>query len=228
LEKGREYFVQERHKTEEGRRIQPDVIVKLPDSKNIIVDSKVSLVAYERYVNEDEGKETYLKNHIQSIKNHLRDLDVKEYQKLYHLDGLDFVLMFVPIEPAFSLAIQHDPGLFTDAYDRNIVIVSPATLIATLRTIANIWRNEYQNRNALEIARQGGDLYDKFVGFIEDLKGVGKQIDGTQKTYSEAMKKLVEGKGNLVSRAQRIKELGLKTSKNMDSRLIERSKQTNE
>ena len=228
LEKGREYFVQERHKTEEGRRIQPDIIVKLPDNKNIIVDSKVSLVAYERYVNEDEGKETYLKNHIQSIKNHLRGLDVKEYQKLYHLDGLDFVLMFVPIEPAFSLAIQHDPGLFTNAYDRNIVIVSPATLIATLRTIANIWRNEYQNRNALEIARQGGDLYDKFVGFIEDLKGVGKQIDGTQKTYTEAMKKLVEGKGNLVSRAQRIKELGLKTSKSMDSRLIEKSKQTNE
>jgi len=228
LEKGREYFVQERYKTEEGRRIQPDVIVKLPDNKNIIVDSKVSLVAYEKYVNQDEGKETYLKSHIQSIKNHLRNLDVKEYQKLYHLDGLDFVLMFIPIEPAFSLAIQHEPGLFTDAYDRNIVIVSPATLIATLRTIASIWRNEYQNRNALEIARQGGDLYDKFVGFIEDLKGVGKQIDGTQKTYTEAMRKLVEGKGNLVSRAQRIKELGIKTSKKMDSRLIERSKQPNE
>jgi len=228
LEKGREYFVQERHKTEAGRNIQPDVIVKLPDNKNIIVDSKVSLVAYEKYVNEEEGRETYLKNHIQSIKNHLRGLDTKEYQKLYHLEGLDFVLMFVPIEPAFSLAIQHDPGLFTDAYDRNIVIVSPATLIATLRTIANIWRNEYQNRNALEIARQGGDLYDKFVGFVEDLKGVGKQIDGTQKTYTQAMKKLVDGKGNLVSRTQKIKELGIKTSKVMDSRLIERSKESKE
>jgi DNA recombination protein RmuC len=225
LEKGREYFVQERHKTEAGRNIQPDVIVKLPDNKNIIVDSKVSLVAYEKHVNEEEGRETHLKNHIQSIKNHLRGLDVKEYQKLYHIEGLDFVLMFIPIEPAFSLAIQHDPSLFTNAYDRNIVIVSPATLIATLRTIANIWRNEYQNRNALEIARQGGDLYDKFVGFVEDLKGVGKQIDGTQKTYTDAMKKLVDGKGNLVSRTQKIKELGIKTSKVMDSRLIERSKE---
>jgi DNA recombination protein RmuC len=228
LEKGREYFAQERHKTEEGRRIQPDVIVKLPDNKNIIVDSKVSLVAYENYVNQEEGKDTYLKAHIQSIKSHLKGLDVKEYQKLYHLEGLDFVLMFIPIEPAFSLAIQHEPALFNEAYEKNIVIVSPATLIATLRTIANIWRNEYQNRNAMEIARQGGDLYDKFVGFIEDLKGVGKQIDGTQKTYVQAMKKLVEGKGNLVSRAQRIKELGAKTSKSMDSRLIERANETKE
>jgi DNA recombination protein RmuC len=225
LEKGREYFVQERYKTEEGKRIQPDVIVKLPENKNIIVDSKVSLVAYEKYVNETEGKDIHLKSHLQSIRNHLKNLDVKEYQKLYHLEGLDFVLMFIPIEPAFSLAIQQDPAIFTDAYDHNIVMVSPATLIATLRTIANIWRNEYQNRNAQEIARQGGDLYDKFVSFIEDLKGIGKQIDGTQKTYVDAMKKLVDGRGNLISRAERIRDLGAKTSKTMDSRLIERAKE---
>ncbi len=223
LGKNREYFVQERYTTDEGRRLQPDVVIKLPEDKNIIVDSKVSLVAYERYVNVSEGKDLSLKKHIQSIRNHLKSLDIKTYQKLYSIRGLDFVLMFIPIEPAFSLAIQNEPGLFNEAYDKNIVIVSPATLIATLRTIANIWKNEYQNRNALEIARQGGDLYDKFVAFSEDLKSVGKHIDTTQRVYSDAMNKLVEGKGNLVSRAQRIKELGAKTSKALDDRLIEQS-----
>jgi DNA recombination protein RmuC len=203
--------------------LQPDVVVKLPDDKNIIIDSKVSLVGYEKYVNETEGKDIYLKNHIQSMRNHMKSLDRKTYQKLHSIEGLDFVLMFVPIEPAFSLAIQNEPGLFNEAYEKNIVIVSPATLIATLRTIANIWKNEYQNRNALEIARQGGDLYDKFVGFVEDLKTVGKQIDSTQKVYGEAMKKLVDGKGNLISRSQRIKELGVKTSKLLDTQLIERA-----
>ena len=225
LEKNREYFVQERYTADDGRKLQPDVVVKLPEDKNIIVDSKVSLVAYERYVNESEGQDLFLKKHIQSIRNHLKSLDLKTYQKLYAIKGLDFVLMFIPIEPAFSLAIQKEPGLFNEAYDKNIVIVSPATLIATLRTIANIWKNEYQNRNALEIARQGGDLYDKFVAFSEDLKSVGKNIDTTQRVYTDAMKKLVEGKGNLVSRAQKIKELGAKTSKVMDDRLVERSEE---
>jgi len=224
LEKNREYFIQQRYTTDEGKRLQPDVVVKLPEDKNIIVDSKVSLVAYERYVNEPEGKDIHLKKHIQSIRNHLKSLDIKTYQKLYSINGLDFVLMFIPIEPAFSLAIQTEPALFNEAYDKNIVIVSPATLIATLRTIANIWKNEYQNRNALEIARQGGDLYDKFVAFSEDLKTVGKTLNTTQKVYADAMNKLVEGRGNLVSRAQRIKTLGAKTSKVLDERLIERSK----
>ena len=228
LQKGREYFIQESYNTSEGKRLQPDVVVKLPDDKNIIVDSKLSLVGYEKYVNESENKEnreSYLRSHIQSIRNHLKSLDTKSYQKLYQIEGLDFVLMFIPIEPAFSLAIQHEPSLFNEAYDKNIVIVSPATLIATLRTIASIWKNEYQNRNALEIARQGGDLYDKFVTFMEDLKLVGKHIEITRKVYVDAMKKLVEGKGNLVSRAERIKELGAKTSKIMDRKLIERSKE---
>jgi len=223
LQKGREYFVQERYTTDEGKRLQPDVVIKLPDDKNIIIDSKVTLVDYERYVNQTDERSIHLKNHIQSIRRHLKSLDTKTYQKLYQIDGLDFVLMFIPIEPAFSLAIQHEPALFNEAYDRNIVIVSPATLIATLRTIANIWKNEYQNRNALEIARQGGDLYDKFVGFAEDLKTVGKHIDVTQKVYVDAMKKLVDGKGNLVSRAQRIKELGAKTNKLMDKKLLKQS-----
>ena len=228
LQKGREYFIQESYNTSEGKRLQPDVVVKLPDDKNIIVDSKLSLVGYEKYVNESENKEnreSYLRSHIQSIRNHLKSLDTKSYQKLYQIEGLDFVLMFIPIEPAFSLAIQHEPSLFNEAYDKNIVIVSPATLIATLRTIARIWKNEYQNRNTLEIARQGGDLYDKFVTFMEDLKLVGKHIEITRKVYVDAMKKLVEGKGNLVSRAERIKELGAKTSKMMDRKLIERAKE---
>jgi len=225
LQKGREYFVQERYTTDEGKRLQPDVVIKLPDDKNIIIDSKVTLVDYERYVNQTDEKDTHLKKHIQSIRRHLKSLDTKTYQKLYQIDGLDFVLMFIPIEPAFSLAIQHEPALFNEAYDRNIVIVSPATLIATLRTIANIWKNEYQNRNALEIARQGGDLYDKFVGFAEDLKTVGKHIDVTQKVYVDAMKKLVDGKGNLVSRAQRIKELGANTTKLIDKKLLKQSEE---
>ncbi|MEM9858051.1 MAG: DNA recombination protein RmuC, partial [Bacteroidota bacterium] len=224
LEKGREYFVQESHNTEEGKRYQPDVIVRLPDNKNIIIDSKVTLVAYERYVNTDSDEQTaQLKAHILAMRNHIKGLDSKKYQTLYGIDGLDFVLMFIPIEPAFSLAVQMDSELFNDAYERNIVIVSPSTLIATLRTISNIWKNEYQNQHALEIARQGGNLYDKFVAFTDDLVKVGNSLDGTQRVYKEAMKKLYEGKGNLINRAQTIKELGAKASKSMDQKLIDRA-----
>lgn len=224
LEKGREYFVQESHNTEEGKRYQPDVIVRLPDNKNIIIDSKVTLVAYERYVNTEGDEQTAnLKAHILAMRNHIKGLDSKKYQTLYGIDGLDFVLMFIPIEPAFSLAVQMDGELFNDAYERNIVIVSPSTLIATLRTISNIWKNEYQNQNALEIARQGGNLYDKFVAFTDDLVKVGNSLDGTQRIYKEAMKKLYEGKGNLINRAQTIKELGAKASKSMDQKLIDRA-----
>ncbi len=226
LEKGREYFVQETHTTEDGRRLQPDVIVRLPDNKNIIIDSKVTLVAYERYVNTEEDEQVAnLKAHIMAMRSHMKGLGEKNYHKLYGIDGLDFVLMFVPIEPAFSLAVQMDGELFNDAYDKNIVIVSPSTLIATLRTISNIWKNEYQNQNALEIARQGGNLYDKFVAFTEDLVKVGNSLDGTQRVYREAMKKLYEGKGNLINRAQTIKELGAKTSKSLDPKLLDRADQ---
>ena len=227
LEKNREYNVQESSTTEDGKRYQPDIVIKLPDNKNIIVDSKVSLIAYERHVNGDteEDKLIQLKMHIQSLRKHIKDLSDKNYQSLYGVEGLDFVLLFVPIEPAFSVAVQHDNELFSDAYDKNIVIVSPTTLIATLRTISNIWKNEYQNRNALEIARQGGNLYDKFVAFTEDLKNVGRHMDASQKVYVEAMRKLVDGSGNLVSRAQKIKDLGAKTSKQMDQKLIERAEE---
>lgn len=225
LEKGREYVVQESFTDESGRRLQPDVVVKLPDNKHIVIDSKVALVDYERYVNclEENEKASCLKAHIAALRGHVKNLSDKGYQKLYNLQSLDFVLLFVPVEPAFSLAVQHDHAIFMDAYERNIIIVSPSTLFATLRTIANIWKNEYQNRNALEIARQSGDLFDKFVAFSEDLIKVGTSLDSTQKVYKEAMNKLYEGKGNLVSRARKIQELGAKTSKNLDQRLLDRA-----
>lgn len=225
LEKGREYFVQESHQTDDGRRLQPDVIIRLPENKNIIIDSKVSLIAYERYINQDNDKDDLvnLKAHILSMRNHIKGLHEKNYQRLYDLEGLDFVLMFIPIEPAFSVAVQGEAELFNEAYEKNIVIVSPSTLIATLRTISNIWKNEYQNQHALEIARQGGNLYDKFVNFTEDLIKVGNSLDSTQRVYKDAMKKLYDGKGNLIKRAQLLKELGAKTSKNLDQKLIDRS-----
>ena len=225
LEKGREYETQVSETGEDGKRYQPDVVVKLPDNKHIIIDSKVSLVSYERSTaaDNDSDRVSQLKLHIQSIKNHVKGLSEKNYQNLYGLDGLDFVLLFIPIEPAFTLAVQHDPELFNEAYSKNIVIVSPTTLIATLRTISSIWKQEYQNKNAIEIARQGGALYDKFVAFTEDLTKVGTQLKTTQTTYEASMKKLYEGTGNLVKRAEDIKKLGAKTSKQLDQRLLDRA-----
>jgi len=225
LEKGREYETQVSETGEDGKRYQPDVVIHLPENKNIVIDSKVSLVAYERMVNAEnpEQQMSQLKLHINSIKTHVKGLGEKNYQNLYGVEGLDFVLLFIPIEPAFTLAVQHDPELFNEAYSRNIVIVSPTTLIATLRTISSIWKQEYQNKNALEIARQGGALYDKFVSFTEDLKQIGKHIEGTDKAYKESMKKLYDGTGNLIKRAENIKKLGAKTSKQLDQRLVDRS-----
>lgn len=225
LEKGREYETQVSEMGEDGRRYQPDVVVKLPDNKHIIIDSKVSLTSYERFVSGDDEKEQlgHLKSHINSVRAHVKGLGDKGYQNLYGFDGLDFVLLFIPIEPAFTLAVQHDPELFNEAYSKNIVIVSPTTLIATLRTISSIWKQEYQNKNAIEIAQQSGALYDKFQAFTEDLIGIGKHLTGTQKAYQESMKKLSEGSGNLVRRAEKLKKLGAKASKTIDSRLLDRS-----
>ena len=224
LVKGREYEIQESVRSEEGSQMRPDIVVKLPEKKNIIIDSKVSLVDYEKYVNtEDKEKEKYyLKMHVASLKRHIKSLSAKNYQNLYDIAGLDFVLLFMPIEPAFSLAVQAEEGLFMDAYEMNIVIVSPSTLIATLRTIASIWRQEYQNRNAQEIARQGGALYDKFVGFLNDLVEIGKKLDDTQKAYKASMNKLSDGKGNLIKKAQDIKELGAITRKNLPQNLLDK------
>lgn len=225
LTKGQEYTVQESFTNDEGKRQQPDVIIKLPDNKNIIVDSKVSLTAYERIsATADAGEqEAWLKAHIKSIREHIKQLSEKRYHQLYEVDSPDFVLLFIPIESAFSLAMQNDQEIFNDAFDRNIVIVTTSTLLATLRTIANIWKQEYQNRNVLEIARQGGDLYDKFVGFTENLIDLGKKMKAAQVTYEDSMKKLVDGRGNLIKRAESLRELGAKVSKQLDTKLVDRA-----
>jgi DNA recombination protein RmuC len=225
LVKGREYSVQESITAESGKRFQPDVIIKLPENRSLVIDSKVSLVGYEKFVShEDEHeKQLALREHINSIRSHIKNLSGKNYQNLYQLESLDFVLMFMPIEPAFALAVQSDTSLFSDAFEMNIVIVSPSTLLATLRTIASIWRQENQNKNALEIARQSGALYDKFVGFVDDLVNVGKKIDDSKNSYVDAMKKLSDGSGNLVRRAEKIKKLGAKASKSLPKSILDRA-----
>lgn len=225
LEKDREYFVQETMHSEEGRRLRPDVIIKLPDNKNLVVDAKMSLVAYEKYMNTDDEseKEQHLKNHIMSVKAHVKGLAEKNYHQLFDGGSLDYVLMFVPIESAFALVVQHGGELYNEAHEKSIIIVSPATLVATLRTVSSIWKHEYQNRNALEIARQGGALYDKFKAFVDDLVEVGKSLDKSKQQYGQAMNKLVEGKDNLIRKTERLKELGSKTSKSMDDKLLYRA-----
>ena len=225
LVKGREYLVQESITAESGRRFQPDIIIKLPENKSIVIDSKVSLIGYERFVSSEieNEKQLALREHINSIRSHIKNLGGKNYQNLYQLEGLDFVLMFMPIEPAFALAVQTDSSLFNDAFELNIVIVSPSTLLATLKTIASIWRQEKQNRNAVEIARQSGELLDKFTAFVDDLISVGKGLVGAKENYDKAMNKLVEGRGNLVSRAEKIKELGAKATKSLPPSILNRA-----
>jgi DNA recombination protein RmuC len=199
------------------------VLVKLPENKNMIIDSKLSLNAYESFVSaeDDEQRKKALNAHLTSVRKHIKELSEKSYQNLYELQSLDFVLMFIPIEPALGLAVQNDVSLFEDAFKKNIVIVSPSTLLATLRTIANIWKQEKQNRNAMEIARQSGELYDKFVGFLEDLEKLGKNIETTKNTYDSAFKKLGSGRGNLIRRVERIKELGANSSKEISQNLLD-------
>jgi DNA recombination protein RmuC len=225
LVKGREYKIQESFLNEDGRRRQPDVIVNLPDNKCLIIDSKVSLLSYESYSSSEIEieKANFLKDHIASIKKHIKDLSSKDYQNIYQIQSLDFVLLFMPIEPAFSLAVQNDAQLFNDAFDKNIVIVSPSTLLATLRTIANIWRQEYQNNNVLEIARQSGALYDKFQGLVSDLIDLGKRMRTMHDSYDNAMKKLYSGRGNLIKSVESIKKLGAKTSKSLPQSLLDRA-----
>ncbi|MBX2903794.1 MAG: DNA recombination protein RmuC [Chitinophagales bacterium] len=225
LQRDREYTIQESLVTDDGKRLQPDVVIHLPENRNIIIDSKVSLIDYERFVaseNEDE-KMLFLKKHIQSLRNHMKGLSEKNYPQLYGNSSPDFVLMFIPIEPAFSLAVQHDQELFLDSFDKKIVLVSASTLLAVLRTIASIWRQENIAKNHLEIAKQAGDLYDKFVAFTEDLIKVGTQLNNTKGTYDDAMKKLYSGTGNLVKRAEKIKALGAKTTKTLSPSLLERA-----
>jgi DNA recombination protein RmuC len=227
LEKDREYFVQQSFTNDEGRRILPDVVIHLPDNKKMIVDSKVSLVAYEQYINEEDEtlKERFLKEHVASLKRHVDQLSDKKYEDIYKIESPDFVLLFIPIEPAFAIALNADTYLYNKAFEKNIIIVTPSTLLATLRTIDTMWNNEKQQRNALEIARQAGALYDKFQGFLIDLIGIGKRIDESKKEYSNAMNKLVEGRGNIITSVEKLKKMGAKAKKSLPEKIIERARE---
>lgn len=225
LRSGYEYELQLSAQDESGRRFQPDVVIHLPEHKDIIVDAKVSLVAYERYSSSDDVPEQQaaLREHIGSIRRHIKGLSEKAYESLPAVRSLDFVLLFVPIESAFLSAIEQDRQLFADAFERNILLVSPSTLLVTLRTISNIWRYEKQSVNAQEIAKRGGELYDKFVGFVDALDDVGKHIDHSQRAYEVAMNRLSSGKGNLVSRATGLKKLGVRAKKSLSGALLDRA-----
>lgn len=230
LEKDREYSVQQSFTKEDGSKVLPDVIIHLPDNKKMVVDSKVSLTAYERYVNEEDENEQkrHLNEHLLSIKKHVDQLSAKNYQDLYEIESPDFVLLFIPIEPAFALAINTDKDLYLNAFGKNIVIVTPTTLLATLRTIDSMWTNQKQQDNALEIARQAGALYDKFEGFIVDLLKVGKRLGEAKLDYDAAMNKLSTGKGNLVKRVENLKTMGAKASKSLNEPLLKRALKDNE
>jgi DNA recombination protein RmuC len=217
LHKGREYETQASFAGDSGRQLRPDVVVHLPEGKDVVVDSKVSLTAYERYCAAEtpEGREARLKDHLLSIRTHIRGLSDKKYENLAGVHTLDFVLMFLPIEGAFWTAIEHDTELFNDAFTKNIMLVSPSTLLATLRIIQNIWRYEDQNRNAITIAKKAGDLYDKFVGFVESLEDIGHKIGKAQESYGRARNQLLSGRGNLIRRTEELKQLGVKAQKTL-------------
>lgn len=226
LEKGREYEVQQSHTTEDGNRVFPDVVINLPDGKKMVVDSKVSLTAYEKYINEDDDEATksrYLKEHVNSIRLHVEQLGNKNYQDLYQIESPDFVLLFIPMEPAFAIALNEDPTLYNKAFEKNIVIVTPSTLLATLRTIDSMWTNQKQQENAFEIARQAGALYDKFEGFVADLIKIGKKIDESKLEYQGAMNKLVDGKGNLITSVEKLKKMGAKAKKALPDSILKRA-----
>jgi len=225
LREGHEYETQGAYRDEEGKLFKPDVLVHLPDEKDIVVDSKVSLVAYERYMNaeDDESRQIARREHILSVRSHIKGLSEKKYEELTGLRSLDFVLLFMPIESAYMLALEEDSNFFNETIKQNIMVVGPSTLLVTLRTIEYIWRNERQEQNAQEIAKKAADLYDKFVGFVDDMQGIGKQISKTQESYDAAMNKLSTGKGNLVKRTEDMQKLGLKTKKKIDAKLLEKA-----
>ena len=225
LNKGVHFRTQNSEKDEDGREKRPDCIIDLPEEKNLIIDSKVSLTAYEQFINaENETEKTiFLKKHLESLKNHIRDLASKDYPKLYSINAPDYVLMFVPIEPALISALQEDSEIFNLALSKNIILVSTSTLMATMRTVSFIWQQENQKKNVLEIARQSGALYEKFCGFVTDLEGVGKAIDNAHKKYEAAQGKLHTGRGNLVTSVEKIKKLGAKTNKSISQDLLDKS-----
>ncbi|WP_420220378.1 DNA recombination protein RmuC [Metapseudomonas resinovorans] len=225
LEKGREYQTQVSLKSAEGERFQPDVLIQLPGDKQVVVDAKVSLTAYQALIAADDeaARSQALKQHVLSLRSHLKGLSVKDYQRLEGLHSLDFVLLFVPIEAAFAAALQADPGLFQEAFEQHIVIVSPTTLLATLRVIDSLWRQERQSQNAREIAERAGALYDKFVAFVQDLDEMGSRLQQLDKAYANARNKLVEGRGNLIGRVENLKLLGARASKSLPNDLLERA-----
>jgi DNA recombination protein RmuC len=230
LEKGREYEVQQSFTNTEGARVFPDVVINLPDGKKMIVDSKVSLVAYEKWINEESEilKIDLLKEHVNSIKRHVEQLGNKNYHDLYQIESPDFVLLFIPIEPAFAIALNEDSTLYNRAFDRNIVIVTPSTLLATLRTIDSMWANQKQQENAFEIARQAGALYDKFEGFVIDLVRIGNKIKDSKTEYENAMSKLVDGRGNLISSVEKLKKMGAKAKKALPENILARASNSEE
>ncbi|MFM8331733.1 MAG: DNA recombination protein RmuC [Candidatus Methylumidiphilus sp.] len=223
LTKGIHYESQESHSREDGTRAQPDVVIRLPESKHLVVDSKVSLVAYDEYVNADSDKarEFALKRHLDSVRIHIKGLSSKNYQELYQLKSLDFVLIFVPVEPAFMLSISQDSELWHDAWAKNVLLVSPSTFLFVVRTVAHLWRQEQQTRNAQDIAKRGGELYDKLVGFVEDLEKLGDRLNQAKDSYDKAYGKFTAGRGNVIRQAEMLKELGIKPSKSLPQPLIE-------
>ena len=222
LRKGEEYFVQDSQTSEDGKRQQPDVVINLPEQRRLVVDSKVSLVGYERLASaaDDAERAQGLRQHLDSVRTHVKGLSEKRYQNLYG-QSLDFVLMFVPIEPAFMVAVTNDQQLFMDAWERNVLLVSPSTLLFVVRTVAHLWRQEAQNRNAQEIAKRGAELYDRLVGFVEDLRSVGDKLGAAQTAYTNAEKRLSMGKGNVIRQAEMLRELGVKPSKQLNKTLLD-------
>ena len=223
LRRGHEYHVQESQVREDGTRAQADVVINLPEERRLVVDAKVSLVAYESHISAetDEARAQAVRRHLDSVKSHIKGLSGKQYQTLYGLKSLDFVLMFIPIEPAFMMAVTHDNDLFMEAWDRNVLLVSPSTLLFVVRTVAHLWRQEQQTRNSQDIAKRGAELYDRLVGFVEDLQAVGIHLGRAQGSYESAQKRLAVGKGNVIRQAEMLKELGVKPSKALPASLVD-------
>jgi DNA recombination protein RmuC len=223
LRKGHEYDVQESHTRADGTRVQPDVVIHLPEDRHLIIDAKVSLTAYEEHANteSENRRDAALRRHIDSVRAHIKELSEKNYQQLYGLQSLDFVLMFIPVEPAFMLAIAHDSDLWHDAWKKNVLLVSPSTLLFVVRTVAHLWRQEQQNRNAQEIASRGAELYDKLVGFVDDLESLGTKLKQAQTAYDGAYNKFAGGRGNVIRQAEMLKELGVKPTKQLQQKLVD-------
>lgn len=230
LRKGVEYDTQESHTREDGSRAQPDVVIHLPEDRHLVVDAKVSLTAYEGYViaEDDAGRQVAVRRHLDSVRAHIKGLAERNYQQLYGLGSLDFVLMFVPIEPAFMLAVTHDDALFMDAWQKNVLLVSPSTLLFVVRTVAHLWRQEAQSRNAQEIARRGAELYDKLAGFVDDLDTVGNRLAQAQKSFDAAYGKFTRGRGNLIRQAEMLRDLGVQPSKSLAAALVEQAAEDDE